>query len=80
MTDRKNARISSARDHRRAPDKTPGSDRRAFLTGSFAAIGAGGIAMVVDIPAETVADDVPSDEPRYTETEHIRRFYRLSRF
>ena len=57
--------------------------RRVFITGSVATAAASGIAAAtLGSSASLESGRAPGNksEPRYRETEHIRRFYRVSRF
>ena len=61
----------------------PGLARRAFLIGSTAIAAGGGLAAAVrggDTVPESADRAADPRQPEYRETEHIRKFYALSRF
>lgn len=61
-------------------DKKVDADRRSFLKFAGAGTVAGGAALVSSVPAQAAVQDQDTRDGRYQETEHVRRFYELSRF
>ena len=60
-------------------ERTAGIDRRDLLKGL--GLGAAGAAAVAVAPAAAEAAETPQEQvkPRYSETEHVKRYYALNR-